>query len=187
MRDPGFTPKARDVGALVEMLADEELARPVERAIARVGPAALVTLKARLATASPPLRGRIVRTIGRFAAEDAAAELLIELVEDATADAKSRRNAVIALGRSRHPGVERALSKAWERDERPEMRRSIAESLGKVARLDSLALLREAARSDDPELARIADRAARMIERTASRGSGSGLDPGRSPARGADV
>jgi 23S rRNA G2445 N2-methylase RlmL len=168
-------------------MADEDLAKAAERAIARVGPAALVTLKSRLATASPPLRGRIVKAIGRFAQEAEAADLLLALLEDPTVDPKSRRNAVIALGHADDPRGPKALTALWERDPRPEMRRSIAASLGKIAAPNSLALLRDAASSDDPELARIADQAARMVERTATRGSGGRLDPARSPARSTEV
>jgi 23S rRNA G2445 N2-methylase RlmL len=187
VKDTGFTPKVREVDALVDLLADEDLSKHAERAIARVGPAALVTLKARLSRATPPLRGRIVKAIGRFAREPAAADVLLGLLEDPAVDPKSRRNAVIALGHGDDPRAVQALTGLWERDPRPEMRRSIAASLGKIAAPDSLALLRGAASSDDPELARIADRATRMVERTTTRGSDARLDPARSPGHSTEV
>jgi len=63
------------------------------------------------------------------------------------------------------------------------MRRSVAASLGKVGSARSLILLREASRADDPELARIGQRAVMMIERTESRGERGSIDASRAPAR----
>jgi 23S rRNA G2445 N2-methylase RlmL len=178
----------RDVDALVDLLADDAQAKHAERAIGRVGPAALETLKARFDAAKPPLRGRIVRAVGRLAAGgDAGAQaLVLRALEDA--DDKTRRNAAIAAGHllaggaSLDGAVEAALLLAWERDGRPEMHRSIAASLGKVGSARSLPLLREeAARTSEPEMARIAGRAVLMIERTQSRAERGRLDAGRAP------
>jgi predicted RNA methylase len=182
--DPGYTPRVRDVAALVDLLGDEEHAKHAERAIARVGPAALDVLEARLAPAKPPLRGRIVRAIGRLAGdpgEGRARTLLVGALADS--DPKTRRNAVIALGHAPGEGVERALLDAWERDPRPEMRRSIAASLGKVGGEASLPLLREEAlRTTDAEMARIAAQSVLILERTASRAGRGTLDATRAPA-----
>jgi 23S rRNA G2445 N2-methylase RlmL/HEAT repeat protein len=185
VRDPGFTPSVRDLDALVDLLADEDLAKHVERAIGRIGAPAVAQLRVRLAAARPPLRGRIVKAIGRMAADPSAAGVLVELLEDA--DPKSRRNAAIALGRSRGDTAAGALMEAWKRDPRPEMRRTIAASLGKVGGEGALALLREAASAPDPELVRIAGRASIMVERTASRPSAAGLDPDRTAEQPVDV
>jgi predicted RNA methylase len=170
--DPGFTPSVRDLDVLVDLLADDERAVAVERAIARAGPVAFPTLVSRLRDAAPPVRGRIVRTLGRLAqaGHTESRDLLLAALEDA--DPKSRRNAAIALGHAGGDGVEEALLRAWERDARPEMRRSIAASLGKVGGERALELLRAAATagpSDDPQLGPIARRAALMAARTASR------------------
>jgi 23S rRNA G2445 N2-methylase RlmL len=179
--DPGFTPRVRDVGALIDLLADDCHAKHAERALARVGQAALDALEARLPDARPPLRARLVRTIGRFAGQERARALLLGLLEDA--DAKTRRNAAIALGHAPAEGVEQALLDAWKRDDRPEMRRSIAASLGKVGTARSLPMLRdEALRTTDAEMARIAARAVLMLERTASRPERGHLDAARPPA-----
>ncbi len=168
MRDPGFTPSLRELDALVDLLADDDAGKDAERAVARIGPAALSKLEARLAAAAPALRARVVRAIGRLAASPQAVRPLLVALDDA--DPKTRRNAAIALGHAPHAGVEDALLRAWERDARPEMRRSIAASLGKVGSPRALPLLRDAAAAvPDPELARIAGRALAMIERTASR------------------
>jgi 23S rRNA G2445 N2-methylase RlmL len=188
VRDPGFTPGVREVDVLVEMLTDETLGKPAERAIARVGAAALRTLRLRLDTASAPLRADLVRAIGRLVNEGQAPQgipLLIASLDDS--DAKTRRNAAIALGHARASGVEDALLGAWQKDKRPEMRRSIAASLGKVGSVSSLSTLRDALNAGDPDLARIAGRASMMIERTASRGRGTSIDLARSPSRPVDI
>jgi 23S rRNA G2445 N2-methylase RlmL len=173
VRDPGFTPGVGDVDGLVEMLADDGLAKYAEASIARAGPATLDVLRARFRKAGPPLRARILRTIGRLGGPDAH-ELLIAALDDS--DAKTRRNAAIALGRGRGHGAEEALLRSWDRDARTEMRRSIAVSLGKVGSTRSLALLREASRHADAQLAQAAERAILMIERTESRASRGRLD-----------
>jgi HEAT repeat protein len=183
--DPGFTPSVRDLDALVDLLADDDLAAAVERSIARVGVPAFAVLSARLPGARPPIRARIVRTLGRLAqAGDAASsELLIAALADV--DPKSRRNAAIALGHAAGEGVEAALLRAWESDPRPEMRRSIAASLGKVGGERALGLLRAAAGSaEDPQLGPIAQRAAVMVARTATRPGVSAvrMDLSRAPA-----
>jgi precorrin-6B methylase 2 len=103
------------------------------------------------------------------------------------ADAKTRRNAAIGLGHAKGDGVEEALLGAWESDPRPEMRRSVAASLGKVGSNRSLAVLREAGSADDAELARIGQRAAMMLERTESRGARGSIDASRAPAGPVDV
>jgi predicted RNA methylase len=168
--DPGFTPSVRDIDALVDLLADDDLAAAVERAMARAGPEAFPTLASRLRDAGPPVRGRIVRTLGRLAqaGHTESRDRLLAALEDA--DPKSRRNAAIALGHVTGGSVEEALLRAWERDTRPEMRRSLAASLGKVGGERALELLRAAATSsDDPQLGPIARRAALMAARTTSR------------------
>jgi 23S rRNA G2445 N2-methylase RlmL len=178
--DPGFTPSVRDVDALIDLLADDGAATAVERAIARVGAPAIARLRARLDGATTPVRGRIVRVVarlGREAVERGApsaecAAILLSMLRDA--DAKARRNAAIGIGHVPCDGAEEALLAAWTADPRPEMRRSIAGSLGKIGSAAVLPLLRDAARGGDPELARIAGRAAAMVDRTASRAAGGG-------------
>jgi 23S rRNA G2445 N2-methylase RlmL len=180
VRDPGFTPRARDLGALVDLLAgDETLAKHVERAIARIGPGAVEPLVTRLEKARPPLRARLVRCIGRFPSDATARAALLGALRDA--DAKTRRNAAMALGHVSGEAVEAALLGAWNADSRPEMRRTIAASLGKVGSARSASLLREAAASDDAELVRIATRASMMVDRTATRAERGRLDPTRTP------
>jgi precorrin-6B methylase 2 len=181
VRDPGFTPRAHDLDALVDLLVDDEAEKHAERAIVRLGAVAVDGLRARFEAAKPPLRARVLRVLGRLASEEPARVTLIAALTDA--DAKTRRNAAIALGHASADGVEEALLQAWESDPRPEMRRSVAASLGKVGSSRSLAVLREAARADDAELARIGQRAAMMLERTESRGERGSIDASRAPDR----
>jgi DNA-directed RNA polymerase specialized sigma24 family protein len=210
--DRGFTPSTRDLEALIDLLADDARAKHAERAIARLGPIALERLEARFEGAKPPLRGRIVRVIGRLANDGTSPRLttppsadvlsappgrgqhleqrariaLVAALDDH--DPKTRRNAAIALGHANADGVEEALLAAWRHDPRPEMRRSIAASLGKIGGTKALVLLRdEASHSADPEMARIVERAVMMLERTASRSEPGRLVPGRLPPRPTDV
>jgi len=187
--DPGFTPSTRDLEALIDLLADDARAKNAERAIARLGPIALERLEARFQGAKPPVRGRIVRVIGRLANDrllERAHAALADALKDS--DPKTRRNAAIALGRANADGVEEVLLSAWQRDPRPEMRRSIAASLGKIGGDKALGLLRdEASRTADPEMARIAERAVMMLERTASRSEPGRLAPERHAASPTDV
>lgn len=185
LRDPGFTPRARDLDALVALLADEDLSRHAERAIVRLGSVAVEGLSSRLPSLSPPLRARAVRVLGRLAQDDRAAEALRKALDDG--DAKTRRNAAMALGRGRAAGSEQELLHAWDADPRPEMRRTVAAALGKVGTARSLPLLRQAAGADDVELARIAGRAARMIERTESRATRGQIDAAKAPPVPVDV
>jgi 23S rRNA G2445 N2-methylase RlmL len=182
VRSPGFTPKARDAAALVEMLAsdDETVLADVERAIGRLADLALDALEKRAADAKPPLRARVMRAIGRRAAEsDRARAILVAALGDP--DAKTRRNAILALGKAAAPGVEDALCEAWDREERIDHKRSIAASLGKIGGARALERLR-AVETDDAELRRIVDRARLMLDRTATRTDESSIDDGRAPA-----
>src|SRR5580700_10078000 len=67
LRDPGFTPKLREVDALVDLLVEDEHAKAAVRAIARVGTIALGPLREKFEASKPPLRAHIVNAIGRFA------------------------------------------------------------------------------------------------------------------------
>ena len=187
VRDPGFTPRARDLDGLVDLLEDDELEKHVERAIGRVssGEAALAALEARFRAARPPTRARIVRAVGKLPASRGTVGFLLGALRDD--DPKARRNAAIELGHSRSPEVEEALLAAWTSDPRPEMRRTVAASLGKVGGKASLDLLREARGAADSELVRIAERSLLMVERTSSRGERGRIDPNRAPERPVEV
>ncbi len=186
LQDPGFTPRLRELDELVELLPDEEHAKAALRAIGRLGEKAVEPLLARFASARPPLRAHVLKAIGRLAPAQKVESALLAALGDE--DPKTRRNAAIALGHVADgalpsPAIEDALLLAWDRDPRPEMRRTLAASLGKVGGPRSLPRLVEAAGAADPELARIGQRARAMLERTASRGAAGRIEPGRAPSR----
>lgn len=183
--DPGFTPSARDLDALVDLLADDVLVKPAERAIARLGQGTVERLARRFEGSRPPLRARVLRAIGRFPADAQARTLLLAALGDA--DPKTRRNAAMALGHVKDEAAEGALLAAWESDPRPEMRRTIAASLGKVGGPRSAALLEEAAKAGDAELARIAGKASMMVGRTTTRADRGHVDDTRAPSQPVDV
>jgi 23S rRNA G2445 N2-methylase RlmL len=185
LRDPGFTPRLREVDGLVDLLADDDLTKAAARAIGRLGAAAFAPLAARFDASRPPLRAHIVKAIGRLVPDERAVDALLAALRDA--DAKTRRNAAIALGHVVRPDIEEALLAVWESDPRPEMRRTIAASLGKVGTTRSVPLLQEASRAADPELARIADRAHAILARTASRGERGRVDASRSASKPVEI
>ncbi|MGO9833517.1 MAG: HEAT repeat domain-containing protein [Polyangiaceae bacterium] len=187
VRDPGFTPSIRDIDSLVELLADDALVKAVERAIARVGVTAIDKLCARFVEVRPLLRARIVRALARLAHDARAAEFLVGVLDDRDADAKTRRNAAIALGHARGEEVEAGLLRAWASGPAVEMRRSLAASLGKVGTERSLGALREAMSAGDAELARIAERSSFMVSRTSTRLGGGSIDTARMAGRALDV
>jgi len=182
---PGFTPALRDVDELVERLAvaDRDRAATIERALRRAGLPAVSRLRARFAGAPPPLRGRLCRLLGRLApAEPAVRALLLAALEDP--DDATRRAAAGALGRLREPDpdVEAALLRAWRAGGSDQLRRVLAEALGKVGAAAALEALR-AAQPADPETARRAARAVLMLERTAARGEPSTIRADAAPGR----
>jgi 23S rRNA G2445 N2-methylase RlmL len=183
--DPGFTPSARDLDALVDLLADDARVKAAERAIGRLGEGAVERLAGRFEGSRPPLRARVLRAIGRFPANARARSVLLAALGDA--DPKTRRNAAMGLGHVRDEAAETALLAAWDSDPRPEMRRTIAASLGKVGGARSAALLEEAAKSRDAELARIAGKASMMVGRTVSRGDRGRVDDTAAPVQPVDV
>lgn len=185
MRDPGYTPRAKDLDALVEMLADDELVKHAERAIGRLGAQAVERLGERFAAATPPLRARVLKAMARQTDDPRVRATLVAALGDG--DPKTRRNAAIALGHLRGEDIETALLAAWSADPRPEMRRSLAASLGKVGSARAVARLEEASASDDPELARIARQARLMVSRTETRADRGRVDDEKTPERPVDV
>jgi predicted RNA methylase len=187
IEDAGFTPSVRDVDALVDLLVQEAHARAAEKAILRVGPPAFPRVRARLSEAAGPLRSAIVRVLGRLVDRESREDVAVLLGLLRDAEPKARRNAAIALGHVPGDAVEGALLSAWHDDPRPEMRRSIAASLGKIGSARSIDLLREASASSDPELSRIAARAAIIVDRTGSRDDPSAVDVTRTAPRATPI
>jgi precorrin-6B methylase 2 len=169
--DPGFTPGKAHLDELFDMLAgqDERLVEATEKALLRFGPELGELLLARMPAATPPLRGRLGRVLGRLATAPGGEALhpaLFALLSDP--DAKTRRNAIIALGRGEVPGAEEALISLWKPDTLVEHLRSIAASLGKMGGQASLDLLR-GVEAEDAELKRIVAQSALMLARTIER------------------
>lgn len=196
VRDPGYTPGIRDLGALLDLFAEEEeeLARVTERAVLRIDPRHAPRLVsetiARLGTAIRPARGRLARLVGRLAASapeasvTAARDWLVSALDDA--DPKTRHTAARALGKLRPRGaeqrevLERALVAAWDAARGDDDRRALADALGKVGSKAARDRLASAA-SPGPGagLAQSATRAALMIDRSASRDRPGAIDVGR--------
>ncbi len=175
----GFAPSRADGEALFDLLvsADKELALAIERALFHLGSWAAQQAMARLPLARPPLRGRLCRLVGRIA-QQTQAEDLCQFLQAALADhdPKTRRNAIIALGKLQRPDVEQTLLHCWKQESTIEQRRSLAAALGKVGGTCSLACLR-VVETSDPELRRIIDEAILKIERTLGRQDVSLIDP----------
>jgi predicted RNA methylase len=165
--DPGFTPAAADVPALLALLeeTDRELGRVVERVLARAGVRAVEPALEQLAAATPEARAKITGLLGRLGDERAAPVLRAALDDP---EPRVRRRAASALGRlPADPETERSLLRAFEGGDLP-AKRAIAESLGKIGgRAAADALAREG--RGDPELARRIGNALALIDRRSSR------------------
>jgi len=171
--DKSFVPARDELPALVDLLAHDDDADAAEKALARAGDAGARAAMARFDDARPPLRGRLVKVVARVGGH---APWLFERLRDA--DDKTRRNAIVALGKV--DGAEGALVDAWAREKRVDHRRSIAASLGKVGGARALELLRTVA-TDDSELRRIANEAVLKLERTSKRDERGTIDPKVAP------
>ncbi len=178
LSDPGFTPRVRDVPALLEHVASgDDLADSAERALLRVGlPAGLVAAE-RTAAATPIERFRLTRLVGRVAAEGDAAKLapfLFARLEDA--DDRTRRAAANALGKARPAGSAEALAAALARHEEGPTRKAIVEALGKAGGEAAVAAL---SRETEGIPGSIEARARLMAERTVAREAASSIDGSR--------
>jgi predicted RNA methylase len=168
---PGYRPSRADAESLFERLpsVDDDMALLMERALARLGLDSARQAIARFPPSVPPLRGRLCRLAGRVAHTTPAAELrafLLERLDDS--DAKTRRNAIIALGKLDGKDLEAALIAQYQKHPELPERRSIAASLGKLGGAPALALL-DTITTDDPELRRITDEARLKLSRTLGR------------------
>jgi predicted RNA methylase len=181
LRGRGWQPSRAEMEALFELLsgADRGQAELAERALARRGREVADEAVRRFDAARPPLRGRLVRLAGRFGMRD----FLVAALADG--DAKTRRNAVIALGKLGGADVEAELCAHWPRASLEE-RRSLADALGKIGGARALALL-ETEKSDDAELTRILGEARLKLSRTLMRENPGALDAEALPPRALPV
>ena len=170
VRSRGFQPARADVDGLFDQLATAERdeADVAERALARLGPEAARQAIERFASARPPLRGRLCKLVGRICQTRGSAELRQFLLERlADEDDKTRRNAIIALGKLDGGEIEAALIARWPLGSVFEQR-SLAAAFGKLGGPDALALLR-GVQTEDRELRRITDEALLKLDRTIGR------------------
>jgi 23S rRNA G2445 N2-methylase RlmL len=180
----GYRPARADVEALFARLAaaDRDDAEVAERALARLGRSAADEASARFPAARAPERGRLCKLIGRIASEKDDAALRAFLLQALTdEDTKSRRNAIIALGKIGGPGVAEALRGRWEAEPTVELRRSLAAAYGKIGGAAALPILR-AVETGDKELRRIVDEAVLKLERTLGRVQAGGIASERASA-----
>ncbi len=191
LRGRGWQPSRVEMTALFEQLAtaDRDDAELVERALARGGPDAARIAIERFSPSRPPARGRLARLVGRLASaattpDDELRRFLLAALGDE--DHKTRRNAVIALGKlgrgdagaSVRSEIESALRARWPSAQLEE-RRSLAEALGKLGGAEAQALF-ATVKTDDPELGRIVGEARLKLGRTLGR---AGDNPGRIDAQ----
>jgi 23S rRNA G2445 N2-methylase RlmL len=170
----------RDVPALVELLAaDEDTAELAARRLVRVGPALVARAAPLVAGAPPRARARLARAVARVGGEGALAFLLARADDD---DAKTRRAALVGLGKIGGPDAERALRAAWEQV------KALPDSVETRATVRAIAegFVNDAiaARADaDPELARIVARTRRIAARDVARTEESAIDELAAPDR----
>ncbi|MBI2391448.1 MAG: HEAT repeat domain-containing protein [Deltaproteobacteria bacterium] len=190
VRDRSFVPARAELPAVVQLLGSDEDADAAERALARAGDAGARAAIAAFEDARPPLRGRIVKTVARVPGFE---RWLLDRLDDE--DGKTRRNAIVALGR-RPEGpagtptegdlgaeIEERLAASWSQEPRVEHRRSIAASLGKIGDARALEVLRAARDAEDPELRRIVGEALVKLERTAAREERGAIDVAAVPSQ----
>jgi precorrin-6B methylase 2 len=170
LQQPGYTPPQRALEALLEALLDapEEHVKPVERALARAGAAALratlTLLPKREPAARPRLFGVLVRLAGEL--EDAALyPALLGALDEPVA--QSRQLAARGLGKLGESRAEARLLEALARASGVE-RKSIVDALGSLGAEASFSRL-AALESDDADLVRRRERARLLIERRLGR------------------
>ncbi len=155
---------------MLELLGEAEnrRARAVEAAILRIGPAVADGVLAAAKTAKAPLRGRAMKIIGRWASArgELIDELLAALGDD---DAKTQRNAIIALGKLEDPRIGPQLLRLARVETRAPHLRSLTEAIGKVGGEEGLSWLRALDERGDAELARLRGKALLIAERSLRR------------------
>ncbi|MCL2725114.1 MAG: HEAT repeat domain-containing protein [Polyangiaceae bacterium] len=202
VRDTGYTPKARDLPKLLDLMAteDEDLARASERAILRIEKQYLgrvIESVMHIANASErPLRGRLAKLIGRLSASGAPEETatarawLVSAVNDS--DPKTRRAAMRALGKvstassAEREAIERTLLSAWDTVDSDSDRRALAEALGKIGSHEARARLATVTSSEQP-LGKSARVATLMIDRVRDRETPGKIDVSRAIGVGTAV
>lgn len=180
IRSAGYTPRARELPALLELLSasDEDVAARAERALARGGAPAATLARNRFEESGAPLRQRLVDVVARIADASRAPELLEWVVGRASdPEPRARRRAIVAIGKLGLSGAEPVLLARWEQSRDVPEQKALAAALGKIGSAAAGERLR-AARPTDPELARVVGEAALNLERRSLRESPASLRAG---------
>lgn len=176
VQSKGFTPGRKDVGPLLALLAeaDDDEAKHVLSALQRRPDVALVEAARALPAAPVPARPYIARLLGALGGTLAIESLLLALFDP---DERTRRASARALGNMQDARIEPALVERIEARPSPAELRVLSAALGKVGGAGAKERLQ--ALAEDPELARVAGRAALLAERRAARdeGGASAIDP----------
>ena len=168
----GFTPGAKDIPLLLQLLAtaSDSDAKHIMRALLRAGAASIDPLVQVIPDSVRPVRGLLTSLAGKLAEQTSSRvlkDLLLTLVTDA--DLKTQLNAITALGRLPGDDSEHALLNILAQDGRPELVRAATRSLGKVGGQKAQAALaaREISKNED-----VHHRAQLIIARELSRREG---------------
>lgn len=176
----GFTPGARDLAGLVELLAGDDDTAAILRALERTPEAATRVALARFDTATGGMRARLCEFVGRMARRDpTVVPWILERLRDD--DALVRRRAATALGKLEDPAHEACLVDAWGRAGSDPERKVVAAALGQSGGAAALALL-GALPPVDPEFDRVVRESVLKLERGRLRGLGSTIVLDAAPA-----
>jgi hypothetical protein len=190
--DPGWTPSARELPALLAALAasPDDAAPTLERALLRRAAEAGPLAVAALPTASPAGKVRLLRLLGRLitsgaapaGGSDAAVAALV------APEPAVRRQAARALGglRDATDATVGALAAALDSEDRPDVRRALIDALGKLGGEVAAAALAAVA-DDAPATAARLERARLAATRAAHRPVASHVDPTARPPAPIDV
>jgi 23S rRNA G2445 N2-methylase RlmL len=139
--DPGFTPRASDVPALLDRIASAaDGADSARRALVRLGVEGVRMTMDRAPSETPPRRARLVEAVARAAAsiqDDLVVRFLCDHLTDA--EPRARRFAAIGLGKIRPSSndvesvaIARELGAALAIEIDPSVRRALVAALGRI-------------------------------------------------------
>jgi precorrin-6B methylase 2 len=170
---PSFTPGAKDIPGLIELIVGgaEPGATRAAPALAKLGEVACGALQAKLgAKLEEGAKARLVSTLGLLArAGNADAQrLVLHAAEDP--EVRVRKAAFSALGKLGGESARAAVIARWDAGDVPaDERRVLAEALGKLGGDAAKERLAAATTGDDKELERRRDRALLMADRSSKR------------------
>jgi 23S rRNA G2445 N2-methylase RlmL len=180
-----FTPGARDVAPLLDILKDRDAAQAeaAVRALVRVPAAAARVAQARFDESRSPERARLCDLVGRIAQATPTVELR-HWIESRLADADAQvvRRAARTLGKLGDRASEPALLRALAAGPAEPEAKAIAEALGKLGGEGSYETLTSLA-GEGGELGRVVREARDKLERSRARAAETTLDDRAKPSR----